>query len=89
MCRPKERRGLVLIDPSFEDAADFTRLFAALVTADRKRPTGIYMLWYPIKGRRLPMRWRTSCESLRCQSFIAANSRSVRRVPMPVSSGLA
>jgi 23S rRNA (adenine2030-N6)-methyltransferase len=51
---PRERRGVVLIDPSFEDAADFTRLSAALVTAHRKWPTGIYMLWYPIKGRRPP-----------------------------------
>jgi len=48
---PKERRGLVLIDPPFEDAADFMRLSAALATAQRKWPTGIYMLWYPIKDR--------------------------------------
>jgi len=48
---PKERRGLVLIDPPFEDAADFTRLAVALGEAHRKWPTGIYMLWYPIKQR--------------------------------------
>ena len=46
---PKERRGLVLIDPPFEEAADFMRLSAALAAAHRKWPTGIYMLWYPIK----------------------------------------
>ncbi len=51
---PKERRGLVLIDPPFEDAADFTRLPAALGNAHRKWPTGIYMLWYPIKERDAP-----------------------------------
>jgi len=49
---PKERRGLVLIDPSFEDAADFRRLEHALVAAHRKWATGIYLLWYPIKDRR-------------------------------------
>jgi len=48
---PKERRGLVLVDPPYEDAADFTRLSAALSSAHRKWPTGIYMLWYPIKER--------------------------------------
>ena len=48
---PKERRGVVLIDPPFEEAADFTRLSSALVAAHRKWPTGIYMLWYPIKER--------------------------------------
>jgi 23S rRNA (adenine2030-N6)-methyltransferase len=51
---PKERRGLVLIDPPFEDAADFSRLFEALAAAHRKWPTGIYMLWYPIKARAAP-----------------------------------
>jgi 23S rRNA (adenine2030-N6)-methyltransferase len=51
---PKERRGLVLIDPPFEEAADFTRLPAAIEAAHRKWPTGIYMLWYPIKEREAP-----------------------------------
>ncbi len=57
---PKERRGLVLIDPPFEDAEDFMRLSAALATAHRKWPTGIYLLWYPIKERAAPDRlaWR-------------------------------
>jgi 23S rRNA (adenine2030-N6)-methyltransferase len=48
---PKERRGLVLIDPPFEDAADFMRLSGALADAYRKWPTGMYVLWYPIKDR--------------------------------------
>jgi 23S rRNA (adenine2030-N6)-methyltransferase len=48
---PKERRGLVLIDPPYEEAADFMRLSGALADAYRKWPTGIYMLWYPIKER--------------------------------------
>jgi 23S rRNA (adenine2030-N6)-methyltransferase len=51
---PEERRGLVLVDPPFEDAADFMRLPAALAAAHRKWPTGIYMLWYPIKERAAP-----------------------------------
>jgi len=48
---PKERRGLVLIDPPYEEAADFVRLSGALGEAHRKWPTGIYLLWYPIKER--------------------------------------
>jgi 23S rRNA (adenine2030-N6)-methyltransferase len=51
---PKERRGVVLIDPPFEDTADFTKLSSALAAAHRKWPTGIYMLWYPIKNRDAP-----------------------------------
>lgn len=49
---PKERRGLVLIDPPFEQPDEFSRLSHAIVKAQRKWPTGIYMLWYPIKDRR-------------------------------------
>ena len=51
---PKERRGLVLIDPPFEDAREFARLADSLAQAHRKWATGIYMIWYPIKGRTEP-----------------------------------
>jgi len=48
---PKERRGLVLIDPPFEQDSDFGRLAQGLAAAHRKWATGVYMLWYPIKDR--------------------------------------
>lgn len=51
---PKERRGLVLIDPPFEDAGDFPQLVQGLEAAYRKWAGGIYLLWYPIKGRDEP-----------------------------------
>jgi 23S rRNA (adenine2030-N6)-methyltransferase len=51
---PKERRGLVLVDPSFEDAGDFARLGEALEAAQRKWAGGTYLLWYPIKERAGP-----------------------------------
>ena len=51
---PKERRGLVLIDPPFEDGADFMHLSSALAAAYRKWPNGIYLMWYPIKDRAAP-----------------------------------
>jgi 23S rRNA (adenine2030-N6)-methyltransferase len=49
---PKERRGLVLIDPPFEARDEFERLEQGFATAFGKWPTGIYMLWYPAKSRR-------------------------------------
>ncbi len=49
---PKERRGLVLIDPPFEETGEFERLAAELIAAHRKWPTGIYAFWYPVKDRR-------------------------------------
>jgi len=51
---PKERRGLVLVDPPFEEDSDFHRLSHGLAEAHRKWATGIYALWYPIKDRGEP-----------------------------------
>jgi 23S rRNA (adenine2030-N6)-methyltransferase len=47
---PKEKRGLVLIDPPFEDPDEFQRMASAAIEAWRKWRTGVYMLWYPIKA---------------------------------------
>jgi 23S rRNA (adenine2030-N6)-methyltransferase len=49
---PKERRGLVLIDPPFEQKDEFERLGAGFAEAFAKWPTGSYLLWYPVKSRR-------------------------------------
>jgi 23S rRNA (adenine2030-N6)-methyltransferase len=49
---PKERRGLVLIDPPFEHKDEFERLAVGFAGAFAKWPTGSYMLWYPAKRRR-------------------------------------
>ena len=46
---PKERRGLVLIDPPFEAADELQRLDRALERAIRKWPTGIFVAWRPIR----------------------------------------
>ena len=49
---PKERRGLVLIDPPFEAKDEFERLADGFAEAFAKWPTGSYLLWYPVKSRR-------------------------------------
>ncbi len=46
---PKERRGLVLVDPPYEEADEFAQLLDGFVNAHRRWPTGIYCLWYPVK----------------------------------------
>jgi 23S rRNA (adenine2030-N6)-methyltransferase len=45
---PAERRGLVLIDPPYEDADELAALSAALADAHRRWPTGTFVAWYPI-----------------------------------------
>jgi len=46
---PKERRGVVLVDPPFEQPDEFSRLVGGLEAAHRKWATGTFLLWYPIK----------------------------------------
>jgi 23S rRNA (adenine2030-N6)-methyltransferase len=46
---PKERRGLVLIDPPYESPDEFEQAGRALIAAWRRWDTGIFALWYPIK----------------------------------------
>ena len=45
---PKERRGLVFIDSSFDRAREFDRLTNGLAEAYRRFATGVYGLWYPL-----------------------------------------
>ena len=49
---PNERRGLVLIDPPYEQKDEFERMAKGFAQAFAKWPTGSYMLWYPVKSRR-------------------------------------
>ncbi|MGV3650041.1 MAG: 23S rRNA (adenine(2030)-N(6))-methyltransferase RlmJ [Devosia sp.] len=46
---PKEKRGLVLVDPPFEEKGEFARMVSGLVKAQKRWPGGIYAFWYPIK----------------------------------------
>ena len=48
----KERRGLVVIDPPFEQEGEFDRIIAGLVQATRRFAGGSYLVWHPIKDRR-------------------------------------
>jgi 23S rRNA (adenine2030-N6)-methyltransferase len=49
---PNERRGLVLIDPPYEQKDEFERIAEGFAQAFGKWPTGCYLLWYPVKSRR-------------------------------------
>ncbi|QAY94614.1 23S rRNA (adenine(2030)-N(6))-methyltransferase RlmJ [Methylovirgula ligni] len=46
---PRERRGLVLVDPPFESKSEFEALKAALLLAVARWPTGTFAIWFPIK----------------------------------------
>lgn len=48
---PKERRGLILIDPPYERPNELSHLVSVLPLALKRFATGIYAVWYPIKDR--------------------------------------
>ena len=61
---PKERRGLVLVDPPYEQADEFATLADGFIKAYRRWPTGVYALWYPVKDLVAVKRlWQTLAES--------------------------
>jgi 23S rRNA (adenine2030-N6)-methyltransferase len=45
---PKERRGCILIDPSYELDGDYGKTKDALAAAVRRFPAGVYIVWYPL-----------------------------------------
>lgn len=47
---PIERRGLVLIDPPFEERDEFNTLAKAVEAAHAKWATGCFAIWYPLKA---------------------------------------
>ncbi|MFM8454261.1 MAG: 23S rRNA (adenine(2030)-N(6))-methyltransferase RlmJ [Gammaproteobacteria bacterium] len=48
---PKERRGLIVLDPPFEDPKEFKQQLSLLTKALKKFPQGVYAFWYPLKER--------------------------------------
>jgi 23S rRNA (adenine2030-N6)-methyltransferase len=51
MLPPLEKRALVLIDPPFEEKAEFTRILTALRDGLQRLPAGTFAVWYPLTER--------------------------------------
>lgn len=59
---PRERRGLVLVDPPFEREDEFDRMIEGAEIMARKWPTGTAMFWYPIKNRHAVARFEAAVQ---------------------------
>jgi 23S rRNA (adenine2030-N6)-methyltransferase len=77
---PKERRGLVLIDPPFEVADEFARLERGLAAALTRFATGVYMIWYPVKDPRTVAAWASRIAGL--------GAKATLRVELDVGSSI-
>jgi len=47
---PEERRGLVLIDPPYESLDELKTMLQAFAAAYERWPTGVFLMWYPIRS---------------------------------------
>ena len=66
---PAQKRGLVLIDPPYEDPQEFTHLARSLAQARARFGTGVLAAWYPVKHR---ARERAFFDSLAMRDVISA-----------------
>ena len=70
---PKERRGVVLIDPPYEAQDDeFPRILESLRDGLERWPTGIFAVWYPIKRRRSVLPFLRKAAALPVKSSLVA-----------------
>ena len=67
---PKERRGVILIDPPFEEAGEVERLVQGLSAGMRRFATGTYLLWFPIKEEAVALRLRHGLTALKARKLL-------------------
>src|SRR5262252_6272545 len=67
---PKERRGVVLIDPPFEAPGELLRVADGLAAALKRFATGIYLAWYPGKDAKAINRFHSNLASLAAERVL-------------------
>lgn len=72
---PAERRGLVLIDPPFEQPTEFVHTLQALRLTYRRWPEGVYALWYPIKDPLAAQRFERELVRMKLRRVLLAELR--------------
>ncbi len=55
---PRTARGLVVVDPPYEQTDERTRITATLAAAHRKWAHGVTVIWYPLKDRATHLQWQ-------------------------------
>lgn len=80
---PKEKRGVMLVDPPFEDGKDFDRMIDVLKKCDQRWPGGVVALWYPVKRREHTDEWLETLSGLKFKDLI--NVELYIREPRPVA----
>lgn len=61
---PRTARGVVVVDPPYEQTDERARITAALAAAGRKWAHGVTVIWYPLKDRATHARWKAQLRKL-------------------------
>lgn len=77
---PPSRRALVLIDPSYEDKADYGRVLDCMRDALKRFATGVYAVWVPMVRRGESARLAGELEALAAGDWLHA---SLKVAPPP------
>jgi 23S rRNA (adenine2030-N6)-methyltransferase len=67
---PRTARGLVVVDPPYEQTDERERITATLAAAARKWAHGVTVIWYPLKDRATHARWKDRLRRLGLAKFL-------------------
>lgn len=70
MVPPRTARGVVVVDPPYEQTDERTRIAATLAAAHRKWAHGVTVIWYPLKGRSTHAQWKHQLRKLGIPKFL-------------------
>lgn len=64
-------RGVVVVDPPYEQTDERARITATLAAAHRKWAHGVTVIWYPLKDRETHQQWKNKLRRLGIPKFLA------------------
>ncbi len=67
---PRSPRGVVVVDPPYEQTDERARITATLAAAHRKWAHGVTVIWYPLKDRATHVRWKEELRRLGIPKFL-------------------
>jgi 23S rRNA (adenine2030-N6)-methyltransferase len=70
MVPPRTARGVVVVDPPYEQPDERARITATLAAAHRKWTHGVTVIWYPLKDRATHSRWKAQLRKLGIPKFL-------------------
>lgn len=70
MLPPRTARGVVVVDPPYEQTDERAQITATLAAARRKWAHGVTVVWYPLKDRATHVRWKQQLRKLGIPKFL-------------------